>query len=391
MKKVVLVGIYLILGFLLPLMVNAQTTISWANTPVNNGGLVIVKYNFNSDIVGSTRIYISFDTDSTIFYGTNKIRKVMGSGVIVDTMPIQLPNTPVWIKVNVKNGVDSVTTSICKVAANIIPTKPWGIIDSVIQKDQTTFTAYGRCISYGTPVIVKIACGVNDTFVLAVTKTNSEAKFNVSCSNRILDRVYTVYGVFINSAGSYKSKGVIIKNSSVLITPATITNTQAVSTGNTLVISTDYNIPIGTMDIYASIATDSLFSSPIKNWVFENCSSVGNLSATTSGLSPGTYWLNFIGIYNNKIVVSKIKFNYLTTDIESVSNDKFNIYPNPTTSALFISVPSSGSYQIINMVGQVMQNGVLADGTNEMNVSNLSQGIYIIQMENGKYAKFQKD
>jgi hypothetical protein len=70
---------------------------------------------------------------------------------------------------------------------------------------------------------------------------------------------------------------------------------------------------------------------------------------------------------------------------ETSFSSSISIYPNPTNTTLFIKTETNNSvqYQIINSIGQVLQQEKLK-GTS-IDVSSLSKGIYFIQLkdENG--------
>ena len=72
-----------------------------------------------------------------------------------------------------------------------------------------------------------------------------------------------------------------------------------------------------------------------------------------------------------------------TTGISLPSSIKeiLNIYPNPVTDVLNIdNVMQQTSYRILNMVGSVMQQGVLKAGNNSISIQSLSIGMYMLQL-----------
>ncbi|GDX48224.1 hypothetical protein LBMAG25_10420 [Bacteroidota bacterium] len=86
----------------------------------------------------------------------------------------------------------------------------------------------------------------------------------------------------------------------------------------------------------------------------------------------------------------------ITTDVSDIDdNNKFEIYPNPTNSTLFIKTAYLSSFQfsIINAMGQVIMQGRLND--NSIDVSSLQSGIYFVRLkdENGQWfnSKFIKE
>jgi len=93
--------------------------------------------------------------------------------------------------------------------------------------------------------------------------------------------------------------------------------------------------------------------------------------------------------YNNGKINTGNFLNYFTT--ESVSNYifneiKFNIYPNPTTDILNIqykeNVPENTSLTIYDVSGKQVLNKLAENSNlNQINLSNLNSGVYILQIE----------
>ena len=70
---------------------------------------------------------------------------------------------------------------------------------------------------------------------------------------------------------------------------------------------------------------------------------------------------------------------------ENLTED-FKVYPNPTSGMLHVDVPEPAPYQIVNVLGQTLMSGQIAD---EIDVSGLPEGIYFIRV-NGWVSKFVK-
>ena len=82
-------------------------------------------------------------------------------------------------------------------------------------------------------------------------------------------------------------------------------------------------------------------------------------------------------------------FNQLCGTTASIDNqqttkNKITVYPNPTNKTLFINIDNNSSieYQIENSIGHVIQQEKLSG--NSIDVSSLSNGIYIIRFTNNK-------
>ncbi len=69
---------------------------------------------------------------------------------------------------------------------------------------------------------------------------------------------------------------------------------------------------------------------------------------------------------------------FTTTGVKTVSNpDDIRLYPNPATSVLHVNAPVKVNVSILNLQGQVV---VHQDNANTIDISNLSNGVYMIQV-----------
>lgn len=78
----------------------------------------------------------------------------------------------------------------------------------------------------------------------------------------------------------------------------------------------------------------------------------------------------------------------LTHTISTIfqSNNKLTIYPNPVSTVLTIETTDTGNFQIINLLGQTLIQGKVA---NRIDVSALPQGTYILKIgeEQARFVK----
>ena len=66
------------------------------------------------------------------------------------------------------------------------------------------------------------------------------------------------------------------------------------------------------------------------------------------------------------------------------------IYPNPVNNLLNVLSTEPTSYKILNLAGQMVENGILYAGTNQLDLQTLQAGLYIITTENGRSTKIIK-
>ncbi len=70
----------------------------------------------------------------------------------------------------------------------------------------------------------------------------------------------------------------------------------------------------------------------------------------------------------------------LTLSIQNTKKTFGNIYPNPTTSVIYIDSLTEGNYILTNVSGQVLQKGSLSNGKNIINIDHLIKGLYFINI-----------
>lgn len=69
---------------------------------------------------------------------------------------------------------------------------------------------------------------------------------------------------------------------------------------------------------------------------------------------------------------------------EQTATSAVTVFPNPATTLLNVQADGFDRYKLVNAMGQIVDNGTLSDGTNQINVAGLSNGVYFIQLSNGK-------
>lgn len=93
----------------------------------------------------------------------------------------------------------------------------------------------------------------------------------------------------------------------------------------------------------------------------------------------------------NDVFVTKIIDNTTMNVYDYSEVTSFNIYPNPANSILNIEAKETTNIKIANMVGATVATQKLNAGSNSIDVSTLTKGIYFIQLSNGGAVKFIKE
>ena len=85
-------------------------------------------------------------------------------------------------------------------------------------------------------------------------------------------------------------------------------------------------------------------------------------------------------------VIVDVNYDAISEDQESL----FRVYPNPANNVLNIVFGTENfEYQLFNGMGQEVAKGA-AQGTQQINVSNMSKGVYFLRLTSGSWTGFQK-
>ncbi len=98
--------------------------------------------------------------------------------------------------------------------------------------------------------------------------------------------------------------------------------------------------------------------------------------------APGRYTISCTvkdtwGCSNSKSI------SFRTNGKTSIKNFKhlyIQIFPNPVSDALSIKTPNSSDYSVYSTEGKQVMKGKLSEGTNSLDVSGLSKGVYVIEI-----------
>lgn len=74
----------------------------------------------------------------------------------------------------------------------------------------------------------------------------------------------------------------------------------------------------------------------------------------------------------------------ITTGVQNYDVFKFQVYPNPTTDIVNIDWNKDNTtYQLMDISGKLVKSGQILMGKNHINVADLPQGLYLINIKNG--------
>ena len=120
-----------------------------------------------------------------------------------------------------------------------------------------------------------------------------------------------------------------------------------------------------------------------------------NITAEVIGYYAFDNWTNEMGDVvsedANSIIIMPDQDLTLTANLHStvglseLSNNKFKVYPNPATESITVEgiIGSEVAISILSPMGQVVYYSEFNDEVQNIDISNLSSGIYILQISNG--------
>ncbi len=93
---------------------------------------------------------------------------------------------------------------------------------------------------------------------------------------------------------------------------------------------------------------------------------------------------------SNGLVYRFANYTPVNTTESEKPVQKISLWPTVAQTEIFVSTTESQAYQVYDMVGKLALSGRLVEGVNNLNVSSLGAGTYIIQTEDGQRVKFMK-
>jgi len=147
----------------------------------------------------------------------------------------------------------------------------------------------------------------------------------------------------------------------------------------------------GNIDFYLADYrfTDSLQDYIVKNWTQIDISSLGQVTKLTFTLSSsdtGIYGMNTPAYF----CFDNLYCDFIT-NVSMVSDNEINIFPNPTNNVIYYNKYAS-NVNVLDINGKIVK--IQNKNTNQINVSDLENGIYFFKAEingNTVFRKFIKN
>jgi len=107
-------------------------------------------------------------------------------------------------------------------------------------------------------------------------------------------------------------------------------------------------------------------------------------------LKNGTAKIKISFNSNGKVVSQNITISSAVLGTSDLNKPSINVYPNPVNNVLFIETNDASKAEIFAITGAKMTEKTLQKGKNQLDVSSLPKGVYIIKINNSTFKVIKK-
>ncbi|ACU07602.1 hypothetical protein FIC_01152 [Flavobacteriaceae bacterium 3519-10] len=267
------------------------------------------------------------------------------------------------------------------------------VLKATVYNTLATVTGLNPATTYNFHVVAKDSSGNVSEKSAAVQGTTKEApETGTSCGTEDFENMQSVSSSY--SEKNWSSNGIIwtatnARNDSQI----TIDGSKAVCVRKGSLKSSTISGGIGSL----TVTTYLPFSDSAGNYLLKiNGVMKGQIpyskTATTTTIQninvEGTVVIELVDeTTNNRVSFDNLSwtcYSVLGNGNVEVKNQKFSVYPNPTTNReIFVSgIGSRETVNVYNMAGQLVQTITNVDNNGKINLTNLQKGVYFITAKN---------
>jgi beta-glucanase (GH16 family) len=119
-----------------------------------------------------------------------------------------------------------------------------------------------------------------------------------------------------------------------------------------------------------AVKNDDTWPFYLEQYLLLNIAMGGNGGAIDSNFSQSSMVIDYVRVYQNT-----------TASTEDVFENKFSVYPNPSSDVLNIRTNEPiDKVELYNTIGQL----IVAKKTTNINISSINRGVYILKIYSGK-------
>ncbi|MEM6345507.1 MAG: T9SS type A sorting domain-containing protein [Bacteroidota bacterium] len=117
---------------------------------------------------------------------------------------------------------------------------------------------------------------------------------------------------------------------------------------------------------------------------------IGQIAGDKNSSAEKTYTFDHPSPHdgNNYYRIKQVDFdgNYSYSNVTTVSfrTEQINVYPNPVKDMLWLDAPEIGQVTIFNMLGHQLKSQSLQRGSNQIDISDLPRGAYLLKFKDGQ-------
>jgi hypothetical protein len=244
-------------------------------------------------------------------------------------------------------------------------------IDLIITQPSTSNISETACASYVAPdgvtystsgnyqavVTNQFGCDSTITIDLTITQPSTSNISETACASYVAPD-----GVTYSTSGNYQA---IIPNqfgcdSTIII--------------DLIVNNTDVNVVQNGLDLTAAASSASY------QWL--DCGNSfavlsGDISQSFSVTSNGDY---AVEVTQNGCVDTSDCFTFSDVGTQNFSTNEFSVFPNPSTGTFSVYINFDAVLQLYNAEGQELYSEIVSQGSNTLDYSSLSTGVYILKV-----------
>jgi hypothetical protein len=117
-----------------------------------------------------------------------------------------------------------------------------------------------------------------------------------------------------------------------------------------------------------------------------------NADVDTSAVNLCSGWISFTVVDSNGCNIQDSVFVLSTSNVQNMSNQVLNIFPNPSSGIVNIVTPAEDSYilRLFDNLNRVVLKRSFCQGACSFDISELESGIYVIELTFGGYKRISR-
>jgi len=353
-------------------------------------------YKGTTAIVGATTTAISFTNPSLADAGiykllsTNACGTTTSSTVTFTTLGNQLVSGSVVTLTN--NTAGYAVANTAGITYSWTLPAGGGTITAGASTSSVTVN-WGSAVGIYTVQVVKTlgTCSVIDTKTISIEACNTTpiSIINLTTGNTICPSA--TVNLVANASGSFTWS--TNQNGAIINVSPTVTTTYAVQSTDLLgcpksgtiqvLVSTPPQLTITTTNsLICSGETTTITASGATTYTWIGINNNGFIAVT-----PGVSTTFYLTGANTDLCTSNAQISITVSDCTGIiefDNSKFLVYPNPAKNYVTVESNTILYYAIYSSIGVPVAIGTIDSKQNQIDLSNFSKGVYILQLNDGK-------